>query len=120
MPNGETHKLEANEPPNHIHGGHGWHRRHWSVLENGPNSITFGYTSSDGDDRYPGTVLATTKYTLTQGMTLSKKFRAHLEIEMQAKLGQKEVLSTPINMVNHSYFNLAGHDYQNGVMDHYL
>ena len=39
-------------------------------------------------------------------------------MEHKAKLAEGEVKSSPINMTNHSYFNLAGHEYSDGIMDH--
>ena len=34
--------------------------------------------------------------------------------------GFGEAVASPINMTNHSYFNLDGHDYANGILDHQL
>ena len=39
---------------------------------------------------------------------------------MSAKLADGETKSTPINMFNHSYFNLAGHDSPEGIRNHSL
>ena len=59
-----------------------------------------------------------TTYRFTQGKTKGGRNRAHLVLEHKARLAENEKKSTPINMTNHSYFNLAGHGYENGVMDH--
>src|SRR5262249_38257362 len=64
---------------------------------NGP-AITFTYVSPDGDAGYPGTVTAKTTYTLTN--------TNELKVEMQATTDKPTI----INMVHHSYFNLAGHE----------
>ena len=39
-------------------------------------------------------------------------------MEHTGKLAENEVKMNPINIKNHSYFNLAGHGYESGVMDH--
>ena len=51
-----------------------------------------------------------------------KLLNNELVVDMKGSLeaGFGEVVASPINMTNHSYFNLDGHDYANGVLDHEL
>ena len=63
------------------------------------------YTSNDGEEGYPGNVEAAITYTLT--------FDNTLRIEMQAGADA----STPMNMTNHSYWNLNGHA-SGSILDH--
>ena len=123
LPNGQRYKLDSNcgESEN-LHGGFGWHRLFWDVIGLTENSVTFGRVSKHGEDRVPGTVIVTSKYTFAQGKTKCGKYRAHVEVEYTGKLAENEKLQTPINLTNHSYFNLAGqgsnHAFQFGVLDH--
>lgn len=59
--------------------------------------VTFSYVSRDGEEGYPGEVLANVTYELTPDNQLVVQFQA------------TSTKPTPINLTNHSYFNLAGH-----------
>lgn len=68
--------------------------------------VEFSYLSPDGENGYPGSVLFKTFYTITK---LPSKFE--VQIKMTAELSdESEGKSCPINLTNHSYFNLGGHD----------
>jgi aldose 1-epimerase len=101
-----TYHLEANDPPHHLHGGsRGWYRVPWTVEASGPSSVALACHSPEGDAGYPGAVTARAVYTLTEDN--------QLRLEMTATSDQP----TPINLTQHSYWNLAG----NGtVLDHLL
>jgi aldose 1-epimerase len=106
---GETYALEANDPPHHLHGGsRGWYRAAWTAepvtTVDGP-AVALTHRSADGDAGYPGTVEAQVVYTLTEYDAL--------RVEMSATTDRP----TPINMVHHSYFNLAG---AGTILDHAL
>lgn len=84
---------------NHLHGGNcGFDKRIWKCGFNGEStvdSLVFTLTSKDGDEGYPGELLATVTYTLDGG-TLSVKYDAVADAD------------TIVNFTNHSYFNLDG------------
>lgn len=108
---GKRYELEANDGPHHLHGGRrGWDKQIWSATTNetsrGP-SIELRYTSPDGDGGYPGSVKASTLYMLTHDNALV--------VEMRARTDRPTI----INMVHHSYWNLAGPGALN-VLDHEL
>lgn len=63
----------------------------------GPDRVVMTYLSRDGEEGYPGAVLATTTYQLTPDNRLIICYKASV------------TKPTPVNMTNHSYFNLAGH-----------
>jgi len=99
---GKTYELALNdlETRSHLHGGHkGWDKVMWSAVPrdtaSGP-SIQLTYRSPDGDEGYPGTVTASTTYTLTD--------EDELRVEMRATTDR----TTLVNMANHSYWNLGG------------
>lgn len=97
---GATVQLALNNGTNHLHGGpRGFDKIVWhgEPFERGGNSgVVFTYTSPDGEESYPGTLQMTVTYTLTP--------RDELMLEYNAKTDK----ATPINLTNHSYFNLAG------------
>ena len=97
---GKTYKLAANNGIHHLHGGvKGWDKLLWtaapSETPDGP-SLKLTLVSKDGDEGYPGTVTATTTYTLTNDN--------ELRIEMAATTDKPTV----VNMVHHTYWNLTG------------
>jgi len=68
----------------------------WSVVSVGESSVTLQYKSADGDDGYPGALTAQVTYSLTSSNEV------HLEYSATADA------PTIVNLVNHTYFNLAG------------
>lgn len=109
---GVSTQLDVNEgEKNHLHGGDlSWHRKHWESREI-LNGVEFSYLSADGDMKYPGRVRVSVRYTLNDGK---------LKVQFEAHLDAAEKKSTPINLTNHSYFNLAGHTSENGILSHEL
>ena len=103
-----THQLDINEPPNHLHGGsRGFDRLVWDFeVDEASESITFRVESPDGDQGYPGTLAATTTYRFDGSV---------LAIEMTAVTDRPTV----VNLVHHSYWNLAGHG-SGPIIDHEL
>jgi aldose 1-epimerase len=106
---GVTYHLEANDPPHHLHGGsRGWYRALWKVEDAGTaqgSSLALVHHSPEGDAGYPGAVEARAVYALTDDN--------QLRLEMTATTNQP----TPINLTQHSYWNLAG---GGTVLDHLL
>jgi aldose 1-epimerase len=96
----EEYELTINNGPNSLHGGPtGFHTRVWNVVEQTQNSITFAYTSPDGEEGFPGTLDVELTYRLDadQGGVL-------FQIDYRAETDQ----ATPVNLTNHAFFNLAG------------
>lgn len=93
-------KLDANEGENLLHGGQdSFSHRYWEVEDlqqnNADAQITFILLSEDGDQGFPGNLNAKVRYTLTE--------TNQLHIDYWAK---SDALC-PINMCNHTYFNLG-------------
>ncbi|XP_043717921.1 galactose mutarotase-like [Telopea speciosissima] len=101
---GKTYKLVANEGNNTLHGGRrGFGDVIWTVKKYKPEGhnphITFTYHSFDGEQGFPGDVAVTVTY-----MILGKN---KLTVNMKAKAINK---ATPINLAQHVYWNLGGHN----------
>ncbi|KAI1489939.1 aldose-1-epimerase [Biscogniauxia mediterranea] len=117
-----SYALAANNGPNTLHGGvRGWGKRVWSGPRpvgvrkipglpgdvQGGESVEFVLTSEDGDEGFPGEVVARVTYTASKAVEDGGREATLLGIEYEAELvgGADE---TVINMTNHSYFNLTG------------
>ena len=93
---GTGFQLDCNEGANHLHGGaQGLDRKIWSIADLTDTSVTFTALSPDGEMGFPGRASLSATYTLTDD---------GLSIVMQAHTDAPTVM----NMVHHSYFNLAG------------
>jgi aldose 1-epimerase len=95
---GERYTLAKNNGPNHLHGGEkGFDKVLWQAEPvAGQNAIAFIRTSPDGEEGYPGNLTVRVTYTLTD--------RNELVVEYHATTDK----ATPVNLTQHSYFNLAG------------
>lgn len=105
---GETHQLDQNDGENCLHsGGSSWMRRVWEVVSASPGHITLNLQDAEGVGGFPGNVLASVTYTLDENNTLRIVFNAETDA------------ATPLNMTNHSYFNLGG-ECSGDVLDHVI
>mmetsp|Transcript_427 Transcript_427/g.1274 ORF Transcript_427/g.1274 Transcript_427/m.1274 type:complete len:322 (-) Transcript_427:1124-2089(-) len=103
---GKAYKLAANNGPNALHGGeHGWSEQIWraeNVEVEGHQAVQLTYHSRDGEEGYPGNVEAKVVYVLTDGdHGTTGRLRCLFTATTDA--------STPVNMAQHSYWNLGGH-----------
>lgn len=106
---GKSYSLVTNNGPNHLHGGqNGFNKKLWkAAIKEGRDDMTLSlqYTSPDGEEGYPGKLQAQVEYTLNN--------KNELRISYSATTNAP----TPINLTNHSYFNLTG-DANNTILDH--
>jgi len=98
---GKEYTLAKNNGPHHIHGGlQGFDNKVWKSrplpCTARAAAVEFTYLSPDGEEGYPGNLSVTVTYTLTD--------ENELRIDYRATTDQ----ATPVNLTNHSYFNLAG------------
>ena len=104
---GVEHVLAQNSAQNHNHGGvTGFDKVVWNAKQL-RNGVQFDYTSPDGEEGYPGTLKARVTYTLTNANELIIEYRATTD------------RTTPVNLSNHTYFNLAGEG-SDTVLNHEL
>jgi len=113
--NGKIFTLVTNNDPGgipcHLHGGiKGFDKRIWDAkLVKGitGNRLKLHYLSENGEEGYPGNLDITVTYQLTN--------ENKLIIDYEASTDQP----TPVNLTNHTYFNLKGEG--NGdILDHEL
>ncbi|KIC64001.1 aldose epimerase family protein [Chryseobacterium taiwanense] len=106
---GEVFTVDKNDNSNCLHGGrNGFHTQIWNVepIENNEfSALKLTHTSEDGESGFPGKLLVTVIYTLTDDDTL--------EIFYEATTDK----TTVINLTHHSYFNLSG-DFTKTIVDH--
>jgi len=106
---GQAFTLAVNNGVNSLHGGRrGFDKVVWRaephVCPEGP-AVTFRYTSPDGEEGYPGNLEVKMTYVLSDANELRIDYEATTDRD------------TPINLTNHSYWNLAG---RGTVLDHLL
>lgn len=108
---GETYSLVQNNGSNHLHGGTtGFDKVFWDAesFENGNESgVVLKYVAKDMEEGYPGNLTVCVTYTLTQNNILKVAYSATTDKK------------TPINLTQHSYFNLSG-DFSSQILDHEL
>lgn len=97
---GTTYHLAVNDNANNLHSDFekGFHMQLWDAITT-DDSVKFSYYSPDMEMGFPGNLDISVTYTVTP----SHELIIHYE-----GICDKKSL---INMTNHSYFNLCGHDH---------
>lgn len=106
--NGKTYRLCPNNGENNLHGGEvGFDKKVWGseVFDSEEPELILSLSSADGEEGFPGNVAVKVTYKLTKDNAIS----IHYEGEADA--------DTVLNMTNHTYFNLSGHN--GGVVDNH-
>jgi aldose 1-epimerase len=95
---GTTYELAANDGRNHLHGGavRSFDKRVWELEEPAStNAVRYTLVSPHLDEGYPGALRVQVSFTLTEEDELVVEYRA------------TTTLATPINLTNHTYWNLG-------------
>lgn len=106
---GKTYTLALNNNGNTLHGGlKGYDKVVWDAKAlPEKNALTLLYNSKDGEEGFPGNVKITVEYKLTDDNALVIEYYAVTD------------MATPINLTNHTYFNLSG-GADADILDHEL
>ena len=103
---GKDYTLAVNNGPNTLHGGlKGFDKAVWKVEKSTDSSLTLSYLSKDGEEGYPGNLTVHVTFTVTKDDALRLDYTATTD------------KPTPLNLTNHSYFNLAG-PAAGAILDH--
>ena len=106
--NGKTYQLATNNGANHLHGGiKGFDKVIWTPTVLNDSTLQLHYLSVDGEEGYPGNLSVDVKYIYTNA--------DELQIEYKATTDK----ATPVNLTNHSYFNLSG-NFDQTILHHQL
>jgi aldose 1-epimerase len=102
---GRSYQVSLNEKGrHHLHGGfRGFGLRPWKLVDFDAASVTLSIASEDGDEGYPGRVVATCRYRIEAPATLVFEAEATADAP------------TLVNLAQHSYFNL---DDSADILDH--
>ena len=98
--NGKEYPLAVNDGENNLHSDHdkGYHKQFFdAVVDDSTNSVTFSLVDN-ATLGFPGNKKVSVTYTVTEDNEL--KLHYHVTSDED----------TIINLTNHGYFNLAGHD----------
>ena len=94
---GQEIQLPQNNYGHCLHGGPtGWQNQVFKANQKDNKTIVLTVESPDGDNNFPGNVVANVTYTLRDDNAIDIKYDATTDKK------------TVINMTNHSYFNLNG------------
>jgi aldose 1-epimerase len=106
---GKEYQLPVNNGDNHLHGGEpGFDKVLWTASVEA-SGLVLRYRSVDGEQGYPGNLDVTVTYSLTDDNEIVVRFHATTD------------QPTPVNLTQHSYFNLRGVAVGSGdVLDHVI
>lgn len=105
----KEYRIHTTEGGYYLHGGkYGFNKKFWSsemLAKNTSCGIRLSYLSVDGEEGFPGSLMAEVTYWLTD------------QNEVVVEYGASTDETTLINLTQHSYFNLSGHNAGN-ILNH--
>lgn len=104
---GDTVQLTAKNIHS-VHGGiEGFDKKTWEVQSCSDSTLVLYYLSVDGEEGFPGNLRTWVTYTLTSSNELQIDYLAMTD------------KPTPVNLTNHTYFNLSGRA-ESTILNHQL
>lgn len=96
---GVKYEVPVNDGPNNLHSDFemGYHKAFWNA-ETTENSVIFSLEDTDGNMGFPGNKKVSVTYTLGEDNSLTLHYHGSSDKK------------TILNLTNHTYFNLDGHD----------
>ena len=96
---GRTYHIDVNDGENNLHSHmeEGYHKRLWEAQE-GEDALTLTLEGKDGELGFPGNKKAAMTFTLSDDNALKLSYHVTSDAD------------TIVNLTNHTYFNLDGHD----------
>lgn len=95
--NGQKYTVDANEKGKTcLHGGGEFSKAVWEAVADTDNSIVMSYTSPNGSCGFPGNMKTKVRFTLNDDNEICINYTAICSAD------------TPVNLTNHTYFNLKG------------
>ncbi|HGN1705408.1 TPA: galactose-1-epimerase [Providencia rettgeri] len=105
----ENYAVSNNEGIHCLHGGkNNFSHRIWNILHLNQQQVVFSLVSPDGDQGFPGELWVEVSYELTDKNKIVIRYR------------YQTTKICPVNLTNHTYFNLAGEDKGESMLDHEL
>jgi aldose 1-epimerase len=107
---GVKYQLAVNDGTNNLHSDYdkGYHKRMWNAkVDDKNNKVIFSLEDEDGSMGFPGNKKVQISYSLSEDNALKLEYYVTSD------------KNTLINMTNHTYFNLAGHNSGN-IENHVL
>lgn len=97
-------QLDKNEGDNHLHGGScQLHKKVWSLVQCSSTDVIFSIKVKQGEAGYPANIDIQVHYSLTDENELVIEYKASPDN------------ATPLNLTQHSYFNLS---HQPDILEH--
>ncbi|OMJ16031.1 Aldose 1-epimerase [Smittium culicis] len=128
--NGTNYKLNVNVTRNgasHHGGNSGFDKKNWTgeIISGDLASVKLTYKSKNNEENYPGSLLITLIYTVTDNNEIKLEYHGELVDEDLDNIdfkncveGAVEVNETALSLTNHAYFNLTGFK-ESTIHDHY-
>ncbi|MEQ5317265.1 galactose-1-epimerase [Providencia vermicola] len=107
--NGIQYNVTNNQGVHCLHGGKdNFSYRIWNISQQNAHQVTFSLISPDGDQGFPGELKIEVNYELTE------------ENQVVIRYQHQTTQICPVNLTNHTYFNLAGEGAGETVLGHEL
>ncbi len=106
---GENYKVSSNQGMHCLHGGEdNFSYRVWAISQRHAQQVVFTLISPHGDQGFPGELRVDTSYELTD------------ENQVIIRYQYQTSATCPVNLTNHTYFNLAGENTEKTLFEHEL